>query len=429
VKILVIGSGGREHSLCWKIRQSPLVKELFCAPGSYGISKEARCVDIPVTEVENLLGFAKKNNIDLTVVGPELPLTLGIVDAFEKEDLKIFGPSKVASELEGSKVFSKDFMKRHAIPTADHKAFTDHSTALDFIRTISTPFVVKADGLAAGKGVIVCNSIQEGEKAIGSIMLERKFGDAGGSIVIEEFLEGQEVSIFVITDGERYLLLEPSQDHKPVYDNDEGPNTGGMGAYCPAPIVTRELLETVISKIVERTLAGLNSEGRRYKGVLYTGLMINGDDVRVLEYNCRFGDPEAQPLLFKMDNDIVPIMVEAAEGKLGKHRRIEYKEGVAICVVMASRGYPGNYEKGLELKKITLLNNREDVAVFHAGTKFCNRRIVTNGGRVIGITCMGDNVEDAIEKVYERIRIIDDGVLHYRTDIGDKAKSNLTLVK
>ncbi len=420
MRVLVIGSGGREHALCWKIRQSPLVRELFCAPGNAGISKDTRCVDIPATEIDGLLQFAKRNDVDLTVVGPELPLTLGLADVFEKEGLKVFGPSKAAAEIEGSKVFSKSFMNRHGIPTAEYSTFTDHNEARRFIRTIKPPFVVKADGLAAGKGVILCGSTAEGEKALDSVMLDRVFGEAGASIIIEEFLTGQEASVFVITDGKKYLMLEPSQDHKAVYNDDKGPNTGGMGAYCPAPIVTENLLGTIASEIVEPTLHGMASEARRYKGVLYIGLMIDGNDIKVLEYNCRFGDPEAQPVLFKMRTDIVPIMVEVAEGKL-TCQEIGYKAGAAVCVVMASKGYPGKYEKGIHLSKLSLLKESEDVAVFHAGTRLNNGSIVTDGGRVLGVTCTGNTVEDAVARVYKEVSVIDDGNLHYRTDIGSKA--------
>ena len=420
MKILVVGSGGREHALCWKIKKSPLVREVFCAPGNAGISKDAECVNIPVNEIDELLQFAKNNGVDLTVVGPELPLTLGIVDAFEKENLKIFGPSKAASELEGSKVFSKKLMEKYDIPTANYSTFTDQDSALEHIKKINTPFVVKVDGLAAGKGVVICNSHADGEKAINSIMHDKVFGDAGNNIVIEEFLEGLEASIFVFTDGSEFLLLESSQDHKAVYDNDQGPNTGGMGAYCPAPIVTDELLNDVVEKIVRPTIEGLKSEGKIYKGILYIGLMINGDDVKVLEYNCRFGDPEAQPLLFKMESDIVPLMKEIAEGKL-KQKNISWKPGSAICVVMSSKGYPGKYEKGVELKRLNDLDNVEDVVVFHAGTKFENGKIVTNGGRVLGVTCLSTTIEETIEKVYDSVNIIDDGTLYYRTDIGKKA--------
>jgi len=420
MRILVIGSGGREHALCWKIRQSPLVKELFCAPGNAGINKDAKCVNISATEIDKLSQFVKRNNIDLTVVGPEMPLTLGLVDVFEKEGLKVFGPSKAAAELEGSKIFSKNFMKRHMIPTAEYRTFADHDEARKFIRKVKSPFVVKAEGLAAGKGVVLCKSIAGGEKALKSIRLDKVIGEAGDNIIIEEFLRGQEASIFVITDGEKYLMLEPSQDHKAVYNNDKGPNTGGMGAYCPAPIVTETLLEVITSEIVEPTLHGMASEAKRYKGVLYIGLMINGNDIRVLEYNCRFGDPEAQPVLFKMKTDIVPIMDEVAEGKL-TCQEIEYRADASVCVVMTSKGYPGKYEKGIHLSRINLLKESEDVAVFHAGTKLDNGNIVTNGGRVLGVTCTGNTIEDAVTRVYKEVSVIDDGNLHYRTDIGNKA--------
>jgi len=420
MKILVVGGGGREHALCWKIKKSPLVEKVYCAPGNAGISNDAECVDIPVTEIYELLNFAKNKSIDLTVVGPELPLTLGIVDIFEKENLKIFGPSKAASELEGSKVFSKNLMQKYGIPTAEYNSFTDHSTALEHIKKIKPPFVVKADGLAAGKGVVICDSYEEGEKAINEIMTEKVFGDAGNNIVIEEFLEGLEASIFVFTDGEEFLLLESSQDHKAVYDNDKGPNTGGMGAYCPAPIVTGELLELIVNSIVKPTIEGLYSEGRKYKGILYIGLMLKGKDIKVLEYNCRFGDPEAQPLLVKMDSDLVPLMNEIAEGNL-KQNSIKWKPGSAVCVVMSSKGYPGKYDKGVELTKLDELKDVDNVVVFHAGTKFENEKIVTNGGRVLGVTCLGNTIEETIKKVYESVKIIDDGTLYYRTDIGKKA--------
>ncbi|MGI9534151.1 MAG: phosphoribosylamine--glycine ligase [Thermodesulfobacteriota bacterium] len=424
MRILVVGGGGREHALCWKINNSPLVEKIYCAPGNAGISKIAECVDIPVTEIYKLLLFAKNNSIDLTVVGPELPLTLGIVDLFEKENLKIFGPSKAASELEGSKIFSKKLMDKYGIPTAKYNTFTEAAPALNYIKEINPPFVVKADGLAAGKGVVICNTILEGEEAVNSIMSEKVFGDAGNSILIEEFLVGQEASIFVFTDGVDFLLLESSQDHKAIFDDDKGPNTGGMGAYCPAPIVDKELLETIVDKVIKPTIEGLNSEAKKYKGVLYIGLMINGEDVKVLEYNCRFGDPEAQPLLFKMESDIVPLMNEIAEGKL-KQKDVLWKAGSAVCVVMSSRGYPGKYNKGVELTKLGELVNNEDVVVFHAGTKFENGKIVTNGGRVLGVTCIGQTIEETITKVYESVNIIDEGNLYFRSDIGRKAVTNI----
>ena len=420
MKILVVGGGGREHALCWKINKSPLVEKIYCAPGNAGISKVAECIDIEVSDLEGLKDFAIKNGIDLTVVGPELPLTLGIVDLFEQNNKKIFGPDKAASELEGSKAFSKTLMKDHSIPTADYETFTDLNDALKWIKEINGPFVVKADGLAAGKGVIICNSVKEGESALQSIIVDKTFGNAGNKVVIEEFLHGEEASIFVLTDGDKYLILEPSQDHKAIYDNDKGPNTGGMGAYCPAPVVTEDLLRKVEKQIIVPTIQGLNSEGIKYRGVLYIGLMINNGEVKVLEYNCRFGDPETQPVLMKLVSDIVPIFMEIAEGAL-KTDTLTWKGGSSICVVMSSKGYPGSYEKGVELSKLNKLDESEDVVLFHAGTKFKSDKTVTNGGRVLGLTVFDKSISSAIEKVYKNISKIDDGTLYYRTDIGEKA--------
>lgn len=420
MKILVIGGGGREHALCWKIKKSPLVEKVYCAPGNAGISKIATCVDINATDLVGLKDFALENSIDLTVVGPEQPLTMGIVDLFEKNNLKVFGPDKAASELEGSKVFSKDLMKKYSIPTAKYETFTDLDTAASWIKDINGPFVVKADGLAAGKGVIICNSVEEGEKALKSIIQDKAFGEAGNKVVIEEFLKGEEASIFVLTDGNKYMLLESSQDHKAIFDNDTGPNTGGMGAYCPAPIVTKEVLEKVEKQIVVPTIKGLNSEGINYRGVLYVGLMIDEGEVKVLEYNCRFGDPETQPVLMKMKSDIVPLFMEIAEGQL-ETSFLEWKAGSTICVVMSSKGYPGSYDKGVELSTLDNLQESEDVVLFHAGTKFNGNSVVTNGGRVLGLTVIDHSISSAIEKVYNNISKIDEGTLYYRTDIGKKA--------
>ena len=420
MNILVIGGGGREHALCWKIRQSPLVEKVYCAPGNAGISKVAECVDISVDDLEGLKEFAIRSDIDLTVVGPELPLTLGITDLFDKEDLRVFGPSMAAAELEGSKVYSKELMEKYHIPTARFNTFSDIENAEEWINEIEAPFVVKADGLAAGKGVIICGNIEEGKDALRAIMLERSFGDAGLSVVIEEYLVGEEASIFVLTDGEDYVILEPSQDHKAIYDNDKGPNTGGMGAYCPAPIVTETILRDVEEQIIKPTIEGMNNEGRSYRGVLYIGLMINNGVAKVLEYNCRFGDPEAQPLLMKMESDIVPLLSDIAAGKI-ENREIKWKEGFSVCVVMSSLGYPGSYTKGVELSELNKLSDSEDLVLFHAGTKFADSTIVTNGGRVLGLTAMGSTINSAIDKVYENISKIDDGSLYYRTDIGKKA--------
>ena len=420
MNILVVGGGGREHALCWKILQSPEVEKIYCAPGNAGISKVAECVDINAADLEGLLKFAVDNMIDLTVVGPEQPLTLGIVDLFEENGLKIFGPGKAAAQLEGSKVFSKNLMQKYSIPTARYETFHDIEKALEYIKDMELPFVIKADGLAAGKGVIICSSLEEGEKALKSIIEHKAFGDAGNKVVIEQFLKGEEASIFVLTDGDDYVILEASQDHKAIYDNDKGPNTGGMGAYCPAPLVTVDLLDKIKETVIKPTIAGLNAEGIKYKGVLYIGLMIDKGGVKVLEYNCRFGDPETQPVLMKLESDIVPLFSEIAEGSL-KTKSLKWKKGSTVCVVMSSIGYPGSYEKGVELPKIKEFTDSDDAVLFHAGTKVSGNTIVTSGGRVLGLTVIDDSIGGAIDKVYNNISKIDDGSLYYRTDIGKKA--------
>lgn len=419
MKVLVIGNGGREHALCWKINKSPLVDKIYCAPGNAGISIVADCIDISVTDFGSLINFVKEKNIQLTVVGPEVPLSLGIVDEFEKEGLKIFGPNKAAAEIEGSKVFSKNLMKKYGIKTAAYETFTDPIKAKEFINKIETPFVVKADGLAAGKGVIICKSKKDGEEALDSIMECKAFGDAGNEVVIEEFLDGEEASFFVFTDGSRVLPLESSQDHKAIYDEDKGPNTGGMGAYSPAPIVNG-LHEKIMSEVIMPTILGLSKEGRSYKGILYAGLMIKDKEIKVLEFNCRFGDPEAQPLLMRMESDIVPIMLEIAENKL-HHNEIKWKSGYSVCVVLASKGYPGSYEKGVNLKNIEKLKNTDDLMVFHAGTSFKENNIVTNGGRVLGVTAIAQSLEESIDKAYAAVDSLKQENLVFRTDIGKKA--------
>lgn len=420
MKVLVIGSGGREHALCWKIKQSPLVKKLYCAPGNAGISNEAECVDISVYDFDSLTAFVKEHGIDLTIVGPEQPLSEGIVDVFENEGLKIFGPSKAAAELEGSKAFSKNLMKKYNIPTASYQTFTDLNDAISWIKKIDTPFVVKADGLAAGKGVVICNTVSEGEKALNSIMKDKIFGTAGSEVVIEEFLTGEEASFFVFTDGKDFVELQSSQDHKAVYDGDKGPNTGGMGAYSPAPIVNETLRKKIIDTVVVPTINAMESEGRTYKGILYIGLMIEDQKFKVLEYNCRFGDPEAQPLLFRLKSDIVPIFNSIASSKLGQ-KKLEWKTGYSVCVVMASNGYPGSYEKGYEIGGLEDLKDKDDIYIFHAGTKFSNNKVVTSGGRVLGITSLDNELMPAINKAYDTIKMIDSANLFCRTDIGKKA--------
>ena len=420
MKVLVVGGGGREHALCWKISQSPIVEKTYCAPGNAGISRHAECVAISVGDFNSLAEFVKKESVDLTVVGPEQPLCEGITDFFEKEGLLVFGPSKAAAELEGSKTFSKNLMKKYGIPTGEYAVFTDMGHALAKIRETEPPFVVKADGLAAGKGVIICRSREEGEDAVRSMMERGAFGEAGTKVVIEEFLTGEEASFFVLTDGENVLPLEPSQDHKPIFDGDRGPNTGGMGAYAPAPVVTEQLRRRIIDEVMVPTVRAMKSEGRTYRGILYAGLMIKDDDLKVLEFNCRFGDPEAQPLLMKMESDIVPVLYSIARGEM-KTDPVEWKDGFCVCVVMASRGYPGSYDKGVELEKLTDFADTRETVIFHAGTAFSGDDIVTSGGRVLGVTSLGDTVEESIRRAYAAVDSISQESLVYRTDIGKKA--------
>jgi len=420
MKVLVVGGGGREHALCWKISQSPLVEKTYCAPGNAGISRHAECLDIDVGDFDSLAQFVKEESVDLTVVGPEQPLCEGITDFFEKEGLLIFGPSEAAAELEGSKIFSKDLMKKYGIPTGEYFVFTDIKQALAKIAEAEPPFVVKADGLAAGKGVIICHSRDEGEDAVRSMMEHEAFGQAGAKVVIEEFLTGEEASFFAFTDGENILPLEPSQDHKPIFDGDKGPNTGGMGAYTPAPVVTDELRQRIIDEVMVPTVRAMKSEGRTYRGILYAGLMIKDNDLKVLEFNCRFGDPEAQPLLMRMESDVVPILHSIARGEV-KCDPIEWKDGFCVCVVMASRGYPGSYDKGVELKRLRDFTDTSETVVFHAGTAFSGNKLVTNGGRVLGVTSLGDTIEESIRSAYKAVDFISEETLVYRTDIGKKA--------
>lgn len=420
MKVLVVGGGGREHALCWKIKQSPLVDKVFCAPGNAGISKDAECVDIAVTDFEKLVGFVKKNRVDLTVVGPEQPLSLGIVDRFEQDGLNIFGPSMAASEIESSKVFAKNLMKKYGIPTANYSVFDNYTDATGFLKEIEYPIVIKADGLAAGKGVMICEDIDVATKALDSIMNLKLFGESGSKVVIEQFLVGEEASFFVFTDGKSFIPLESSQDHKALLDGDKGPNTGGMGAYSPAPIVDDKMREKIISDVIKPTIDAMNNEGRNYKGVLYVGLMIRGSSLKVLEYNCRFGDPEAQPLMMRMNSDIVPLMQSIASGEL-EVKDINWKNNPSVCIIMASKGYPGEYKKGIKIEGLNELDSINDIVVFHSATANKDNMVVTNGGRVLGLTSLGNNISDAIGKAYDAVKIIDNDTLHYRTDIGKKA--------
>ncbi len=417
MKILVVGSGGREHALVWKLAQSPLAEKIYCAPGNDGM-KEAELVPIKADDLDGLLAFALKEKIDLTVVGPEVPLTMGIVDLFQANGLKIFGPNKLAAEIEGSKAFSKDLMQKYGIPTAKYGVFTDSTAAKAFAATIGTPIVVKADGLAAGKGVLICETVNEAEQAIDDILLDNKFGSAGSRVIIEEFLVGQEVSVLAFADGEHIRPMVSAQDHKRIFDNDQGLNTGGMGAYSPAPIYTEEVRQIVEKEVLEKTLAAMKAEGRAFSGVLYAGLMLTKDGPKVLEFNARFGDPETQAVLPRLESDLVQIMLAVCEQKLPE-AEIKWSDKPCVCVVLASGGYPESSEKG---KVITGLEKAAKKAtVFHAATKLADGQYLTNGGRVLGISAQDDTIMHTIVKVYKAVAEISFENMQYRTDIGKKA--------
>ncbi len=420
MKVLVIGNGGREHALVWKLSQSPRVNKVFCAPGNAGISEIAECIDIKADDIDGLLDFAKYEWIDLTVVGPEAPLTAGIVDAFVKEERRIFGPYAVGAQLEGSKIFAKDFMRRHGIPTAEYKTFASYLHAEEYVRLKGAPIVVKADGLAAGKGVIVAEKVDEAMEALKLIMKEKAFGDAGNKVIVEQCLQGEEASFMILTDGKTVVPLATSQDHKQIFDGDKGPNTGGMGAYSPAPIVNKALRKDIMKSVIDPLIKGLSRERMNYRGVIYVGLMICNGKPYVLEFNCRFGDPEAQPVLTRLDSDFFDLLKATAEGKL-KNVKISWKNDAAVCVVLASKGYPGSYEKGKTITGLDSLKNNKNVVIFHAGTRLNNEEIVTSGGRVLGVTALGKNIENAKENAYSAIKKIHFDGMHYRKDIGNKA--------
>ncbi len=420
-KVLVVGSGGREHALCWKLSQSPHVDEVICAPGNAGIAKDARCVDVSAGDIDGLIALAKSEGVHLTIVGPEAPLAQGLVDRFEASGLRVFGPTQKAAQIEASKVFTKELLSRHGIPTGAFKVFDDPDEAFRYIESLETyPVVLKADGLAAGKGVIICNNRDQAISTARRIMVEREFGDAGKRLVVEEFLTGEEASFMAITDGTTTLPLATSQDHKPVYDGDLGPNTGGMGAYSPAPVVDDRLFRHTMDVIMGPTIEAMKSQGVPYKGVLYGGLIINGGSPKVLEFNCRFGDPEAQPILMRMKSDLFEVIEAAMEGRLHTIE-LEWDKRAAVCVVLASKGYPGTYEKGKEIKGLDDVARMDGVYCFHAGTREEGGKFYTNGGRVLGVTALGDSIEAAIDRAYEAVERISWDGMHYRLDIGLKA--------
>ncbi len=431
MRILVVGSGGREHALVWKLAQSKLTEKIFCAPGNAGISGRAESINMKPEDSGCLINFAKREKIDLTVVGPEVPLAGGIVDEFARNKLKIFGPSKAAARLEASKVFAKEIMRKYKVPTADFEVFDSPSRARKYIDGIGVPCVIKADGLAAGKGVVVAHTREEAMLAVQQMMEERIFGDAGRTVIIEECLQGEEASILVITDSEAVIPLATSQDHKRVFDNDLGPNTGGMGAYSPAPVVSPKLMDEILKNVVYRTIEGLNEEGTPYRGVLYAGIMITDKGPKALEFNVRFGDPETQVILPRLQSDLVRIMLAVSEGRLKEitsSEKIAWDPRASVCVVLASGGYPGEYSKGVQISGLDAVAGMEDVIAFHAGTKMSvmpdrpsDVQYITNGGRVLGITGLGNTIKDARDKAYAAIEKIRFQGMHYRKDIAARA--------
>jgi phosphoribosylamine--glycine ligase len=420
MKVLVIGGGGREHSLVWKIRQSSKVSGVLCAPGNAGIEEIATCVDVAANDLEGLVRLAEREGVGLTVVGPEIPLALGIVDAFEEEGMRVFGPSRDAVQLEASKSFAKDLMKQKGIPTAFFSTFTDPEEACRYIKEVGAPIVVKADGLCAGKGVIVCRTTEEALDAVNLIMINESFGDAGKKIVVEECLQGEEASFMVFTDGKDVLPMPSSQDHKPVFDGDKGPNTGGMGAYSPAPVVTEALEKQILGEIIRPTIEAMAGMGRPYRGVLYAGVMIDEGRAKVLEFNCRFGDPEAQPVVMRLKSDIVTVMEAVIDGDLSR-LRLDWDPRAAVCVVMASKGYPRSYKNGIPISGLDQVKTLSDTVVFHAGTRKNAEKIVTHGGRVLGVTALGETIAEAIDRTYNAVQRIEWQGVHFRKDIGRKA--------
>jgi phosphoribosylamine--glycine ligase len=420
MKVLVVGGGGREHALVWKIAQSPLVDTVYCAPGNAGIAELAECVPLAATDLLPLRKFARENQIDLTVVGPEAPLCAGIVDAFQSIGLRVFGPTQSGARLEGSKVYAKQLMQRHSVPTADFRVFNAPERAKAYLEMVGPPIVVKADGLAAGKAVIVCKTLAEAREAVDRIMIRREFKDAGDQVVIESCLEGEEASMLAFTDGRTIAVMPSSQDHKPAFDNDEGPNTGGMGAYSPAPVITDRLAAQIEREVLVQTVHALSRDGKPYRGVLYAGIMVTDDGPQVLEFNCRMGDPETQPLLMRLKSDIVPVLEAVIDGKL-EDCEIEWDERPTCCVVCASGGYPTSYEKGFPISGLQQAAKLEDVVVFHAGTRLEAGRVVTDGGRVLGVTARGETIGEARDLAYEAVEMIHFEGMHYRTDIAQKA--------
>ncbi len=426
MKILIIGSGGREHAIVWKLSQSPKVTKIFAIPGNPGIAQLAECIELKVDDTEKIIKFVKDEKIDLTIVGPEIPLMNGIVDRFEEEKLLIFGPRKSAAMLEGSKLFAKNFMKRYFIPTAQFNSFTNNEigNAINYVQSQKYPLVIKADGLAAGKGVVICESFEDCKNTIQDYFVNNIFGEAGKKIVIEEYMQGEEVSLFVLTDGEKYIILPAAQDHKKILDDDKGKNTGGMGAYSPARCLTKQNLDEIEKIIIQPTLLGMKNEGNIYKGCLYVGLMLTNNGPKVVEFNVRFGDPETQVVLPICEFDIADIFYQCANGNLNLNEKTNVDTSKnAVCVICASNGYPDECEVGKQITGLEQFKTQDNILIFHSGTKNVGNEIVTNGGRVLGITAIGDgkNIHQTINEVYSAVKKINFDGMYYRKDIAKKA--------
>ena len=417
MKVLIVGSGGREHAIAWSVAKSQKVDKIYCAPGNAGIAEFAECVNIGAMEFDKLVAFAKENAIDLTIIGMDDPLVGGVVDAFEAEGLRVFGPRKNAAIIEGSKAFSKDLMKKYNIPTAAYENFTDPEEAIKYLETAKMPIVLKADGLALGKGVLICNTLEEAKEGVKTLMLDKQFGDAGNEIVIEEFMTGREVSVLAFCDGKTIKCMTSAQDHKRAKDGDQGLNTGGMGTFSPSPFYTDEVEEFCEKYVYQPTIDAMAAEGRPFTGILFTGLMLTEDGPKVLEYNARFGDPEAQVVLPRMKNDIIDVMEACIDGKLHEVE-LEFEDNAAVCVVLASDGYPEKYDKGFEIKGLDTFRDKDGYYVFHAGTKFDNNKIVTNGGRVLGVVAKGEDLKAARANAYKATDWIDFANKYKRNDIG-----------
>ncbi len=417
MKVLIVGSGGREHAIAWSVAKSQKVDKIYCAPGNAGIAEFAECVNIGAMEFDKLVAFAKENAIDLTIIGMDDPLVGGVVDAFEAEGLRVFGPRKNAAIIEGSKAFSKDLMKKYKIPTAAYENFTDPDEAIKYLETAKMPIVLKADGLALGKGVLICNTLEEAKEGVKTLMLDKQFGDAGNEIVIEEFMTGREVSVLAFCDGKTIKCMTSAQDHKRAKDGDQGLNTGGMGTFSPSPFYNDEVEAFCEKYVYQSTMDAMASEGRPFTGILFTGLMITEDGPKVLEYNARFGDPEAQVVLPRMKNDIIDVMEACIDGKLSDIE-LEFEDNAAVCVVLASDGYPEKYDKGFEIKGLDTFKDKDGYYVFHAGTKFDGDKIVTNGGRVLGVVAKGEDLKAARANAYKATEWIDFANKYKRNDIG-----------